>query len=187
MLRAYQTQVEIVSHDCIETYGGAGRLHDRVPHHQVPNRGIRTRGAAGAIHASRAATTAAAALAALSLSPVRERPASRASDARNGRGPSAPDRPPLTPVRPGRSGSLRAVHRRLGGLPRRQSRWDGERRPLARRSASLGYVRTVLGPGRPDRSAPEAGEAVAEELGAYQEQTTIDGRQIPRRARLPAG
>jgi hypothetical protein len=69
MLRAYHEQVEIVSRDCIETYGGARRLHDRIPHHQVPNRGIRTRGAAGAIHASRAAMTAGAALAALSLSP----------------------------------------------------------------------------------------------------------------------
>jgi hypothetical protein len=58
MLRAYHSQVEIVSRDCIETYDGARRLHDRIPHHQGPKRGIRTRGAAGAIHASRGAITA---------------------------------------------------------------------------------------------------------------------------------
>jgi hypothetical protein len=85
MLRAYQAQVEIVSDDCIETYGGARRLHDRIPHHQGPNRGIRTRGAAGAIHASRAATTAGAALAALSLSPET---AEKSGDLRDPRDPS---------------------------------------------------------------------------------------------------
>jgi hypothetical protein len=69
MLRAYHVQVEIVSRDCIETYGGAGRLHDRIPHHRVPNRGIGT-GRRWRYPCVRAATTAGAALAALSLSPV---------------------------------------------------------------------------------------------------------------------